>query len=67
MAAQVYNVGNQENDLLVKQCSPVEYTADELLAEEWDTEGEAMSSATYLTVTTGVSHVVVGPHPKPHR
>lgn len=65
MANQIYNVVKSEDDALVKQCNPVEYTTDVILAEEWETEGEAMTAATYLIVSTGVNHVVVGPHPKP--
>lgn len=33
---------------------------------EYDTETEAMTAATYYTTTTQQTHVVVGPHPKPH-
>lgn len=58
MPQQSYNVENQVTGELIQDAGgvPVEY----------DTEMQAMTAATYFTTTTGETHVVVGPHPKPH-
>lgn len=58
-----YNVENTITGELISNTNPVEYGIPPLW---YDTENEAMTAATYFTTVTGVSHVVVGPHPKPH-
>lgn len=58
-----YNVQNSETGELVKTMNPVEYGEPPLW---YDTSGDAMTAATYFTTVTGINHVVVGPHPRPH-
>ena len=58
-----YNVQNNETGIAVSNVNPVEYSTPPLW---YNTEQDAMTAATYFTSVTGVSHVVVGPHPRPH-
>ena len=58
-----YNVQNNETGVAVSNVNPVEYLTPALW---YTTEQDAMTAATYFTSVTGVSHVVVGPHPRPH-
>lgn len=68
MAQQVYNVGVQATDNLVKALNPLTLTADPFEALEYENSGDAASVANYLNNLYQVtSYVVVGPHPKPHR
>lgn len=67
MAQQVYNVQKEGTDQLAATVNPVTYTSDPAAALEYDTSTDGMTAATYFTAQTSVNHVVVGPHPKPHR
>lgn len=58
-----YNVENSETGELVKTVNPVTYGTPPLW---YDTQLDGMNAANYFTMVTGVSHVVVGPHPRPH-
>lgn len=66
MSQQVYNVGQQQTDLLVKVLNPLQLTTNEAEALEYDTSAEAASVANYLNGIERETYVVVGPHPKPH-
>lgn len=58
-----YNVENTQNGALVSNMNPVEYGTPPLW---YNNEQDAMTAATYFTTVTGTSHVVAGPHPRPH-
>lgn len=60
---QGWNVENSDTGELVSQANPVQYGDPPLW---YNTEVEAMTAATYFTTITGTSHVVAGPHPRPH-
>ena len=67
MSQQVYNVGVQATDNLVKVLNPLTLTADPIEALEYENSADAASVATYLNgLHDGNTYVVVGPHPKPH-
>jgi hypothetical protein len=67
MAQQVYNVGIEATDVLIKNINPIETTTSESDALEYNTAPEAASVANYLNgLNNGTTYVVVGPHPKPH-
>lgn len=58
MPQQSYNVQNSVTGELVKD--------HDGNAIEYDTASEAQTAAIYFTTITGETHVVAGPHPKPH-